>query len=357
MHQKTTDSLGFFNLAKGLGMALILWGHSAGVYTVYAAPEWGLFRGAGSVLGGGIMAMFFLISGFGFYKRSPKKCLSIQKKNLLYPYWITGAAVVATKLLLSVFRQRPFGAHGGEYILTYLLGLNAEGGGVMFDLPVESVSILWFLLALFGGWVIYNAIVQQKNRRIQLLLVLCCVTAGWLLTLIAKVWVFCLPIALVTVGYLAVGVWIRRYNLLECSLPLWSRMLMAAVLAVCSAFGEVNIVRGIWRLGLLDVAGSAVCGFVLLRIYTRIMSRNLHSLPVLGLEAAGFYSMWIVCLHAYEKVIFPWYRLGELFPDAPALCTVLCLLLRSLLIYLMYRVLSCIHGRWKSRKKVKIVIE
>ena len=67
-----TMGLGYFNLARGLGMVLILLGHSMNLYLPpegYRNP--GL--GTGTVIGGGIMAAFFMISGFGFYKRSPKK--------------------------------------------------------------------------------------------------------------------------------------------------------------------------------------------------------------------------------------------------------------------------------------------
>ena len=143
--------LGYFNLARGLGMVLILLGHSMNLYLppeVYRNP--GL--GTGTVIGGGIMAPFFMISGFAFYKRSPKKCFSIQKKLFLYPYIFVAGAVLLTKAGLAVLEKRSFLKHGGELVLTYLFGLNAEGGGKFFGIPIEAVSIFWFILALFGGW-------------------------------------------------------------------------------------------------------------------------------------------------------------------------------------------------------------
>ena len=135
------STLGYFNLAKGFGMVLILLGHS--ITPFYPRPELseGLFSGAGSVLGGGIMAMFFMISGFGFYSRSPKRCLRIQTKTLLLPYCITTAAILITKYLLSLIKNRPFGQNGAELALTYLLGLNAEGGHTLGGIAIESVSI------------------------------------------------------------------------------------------------------------------------------------------------------------------------------------------------------------------------
>ena len=68
------------------------------------------------------MAAFFMISGYGFYKRKPHKCFAIQRKLLLLPYCIVAAAVIISKFLLAVVRQRSFMENGGEFVLTYLLG-------------------------------------------------------------------------------------------------------------------------------------------------------------------------------------------------------------------------------------------
>lgn len=357
--EQLAGSLGYFNLARGLGMVLILWGHSANLFCARQAVDPGPFTGAGSVLGGGVMAMFFLISGYSFFRRSPKKCLAIQTRNLLRPYGATAAAVLLTKLLLAIVERRSFWEHGGEYILTYLLGLNAEGGGTLFGIPVESVSILWFLLALFGGWVLYNGILQLGSEPLQWLLVGGSAVLGWLLSLHARVWPFCLPIMLVAVFFLAVGAQLRRYHLLEGPLPGWSYLLMGAVLLVSMAFGQVDMVNCLWRLGPLDILASCCCGFLLLRLYGRLLRLPWRGLPGTVLETVGFYSLWVVCLHCYEKVIVPWYRLAWLLSDWPLLGTALCLALRCLVMYGLYRLVSFALNQWdrRHRRKPKIRLE
>ncbi|MGM9524912.1 MAG: acyltransferase family protein, partial [Peptococcaceae bacterium] len=264
--QRRSDDLGYFNMARGLGMLAVVAGHSISPFLAPAdsAPE--LFGRAGSVFGGGLMAMFFLISGFGFYRRSSRKCLLIQTKLLLFPYAIVAAAVLLTKLGLAIVERRSFWAHGGEYILTYLLGLNAEGGGRLWGFSVESVSIFWFVLALFGSWVIYNQIVQCRSRTVQWVLVGGCVVGGYLLTLISRIWPFCIPMALLAVGYLAVGALVRKHQLLERKLPVWTYVLVCVPVLLSAAFGEVNIVACVWRLGLIDVASTFCLGFLLLRL-------------------------------------------------------------------------------------------
>ena len=82
-----TLGLGYFNLARGLGMLLIVLGHSMNLYLEpQPTGSGGLFSGAGSVFGGGIMAAFFMISGYGFYKEKPRKCFSMQRTLTLLHY-------------------------------------------------------------------------------------------------------------------------------------------------------------------------------------------------------------------------------------------------------------------------------
>lgn len=359
--QEKSQSLGYFNFARGLGMLAVLAGHSVSPFWQAAGAEQthALFDGAGYVLGGGVMAMFFMISGFGFYRRSTKKCLSIQTKLLLRPYWLVAAAILVTKFLLALVKHRSFWKHGGELLLTYLLGLNAEGGATWGGIPIESISICWFLLALFGGWVIYNGIVQLPQKWLQWTLIAGCTLAGWLLTMVSKIWVFCIPMALLVVGYLAAGAEIRKHQLLERQLPVWCWGLLFLIVLLSAACGEVNIVACLWRRGLLDVAGSFCIGFLLLCLYARVMKRQPGGWLFSRIETVGFQSIWIVCIHAYEKNIVPWYRLSEIFPNAPVLCVLLCFVGRCVVIWLICLACSRVRQIWmrKRKRKAKIVID
>lgn len=352
---KKTMSLGYFNLARGLGMVLILLGHSMNLYLPpeeYRNP--GL--GTGTVIGGGIMAAFFMISGFGFYKRSPKKCFLIQKKLLLYPYIFVAGAVLLTKAGLAVLEKRSFWKHGGELVLTYLFGLNAEGGGKVFGIPIESVSIFWFVLALFGGWLLYNGIMQLHSHKIQICCIAGCVVLSYILTLISKVWPYCLPMALLAVGYLAAGEFVKKYNLLERKIsPKWW-ILIGGSTVISGIFGDVNIVACQWRLGLVDVWGTFCAGFLILRLYALFMKKEKTGKIIGALEEIGFNSISVVCIHAYEKIIFPWYRVAGFFPAQPWIGVGLCFLGRCIVIYLIYKMFFYIKGKINRKKKQKIIL-
>lgn len=353
---KAEESLGYFNLARGVGMILIVAGHSANVFLPVSerVSSWGK---AGSVLGGGLMAMFFMISGFGFYKRSPRKCFSIQKKMLLKPYFFVASAVLGTRLFLAIVKQRSFWTHGGELVLTYVLGLNAEGGGKLFTIPVESISILWFLLALFIGWNLYNAIVQLSSGSMQKVLVMGCVILSYLLTQISKVWFYCLPMGLLAVGYLAAGDYIHKKGLLSKEISIWCRGLLMVFSILQMMFGNINIVACVWKLGLLDVAGTFCIGFLIMRLYAEVMRWKLKGRVVGFLEEIGLKSIWIVCLHAYEKIIFPWYRIRAVFTDHVLLGICLCFLARCAIMYVFYRIILVIRRKWRKQRKTKILIQ
>ena len=343
-------AIGYFNLARGLGMLFIVLGHSVSLFLDFAEPAGaGLFSGAGSVLGGGMMEAFFMISGFGFFTRSFRKCRAIQCRLLLRPYAVTAAAILATRLLLAVIKGRSFFGHSGALVPTYLLGLNAEGGGELLGIPVESVSILWFVLALFGGWMFYNGICRLPWKRLRPWLAAGCVALGWALTLVSRVWPFCLPMALMAAGYLAAGEAVRKRGLLERELTPGQWLALAAVVGISAAFGGVNMVTCTWKLGLADVAGSFAAGFLLLRLYAWFMHRERGGRLLAAVEELGFSSVWIVCLHAYEKVIFPWYRLAEWFAGNPAAGTAVCFACRCGVMYLLYRCILLTRKRWRRR--------
>lgn len=354
------EGLGYFNLARGLGMLIILFGHSLTPFMADVEQTVSLFSGWGTVFGGGILVMFFMISGYGFYKRSPKKCFSIQKKLLLYPYWLVSAAIVITKVALAIIEQRPFKDHGGELILTYLLELNAEGGGELCGIPIESVGVFWFILALFGAWNIYNVIMQLKSEKMQNGLVVGCVILGYLLTLVSKVWPFCIPMTLIAVGCMDIGHRMREKHLLTRKLPVWFWGLMIVIVTVSAACGEVNMLGCVWKLGLVDVAATFCIGFLLLRLYACVMKREWNGKFAGILEEIGFHSIWLFCIHAYEKIIFPWYRVPNAFPNHPLLGIIFCLIGRWVIMYLLYRFAVSVRRIWKKKRKhhkKKVILE
>lgn len=353
--QRKKDSLGYFNLLRGLGLFFIILGHSIAPFlTVQPAGEATVFfQGAGRVLGSSILAMFFMLSGLGFYRRSPKKCLTIQTKLLLKPYAFTAIAFIIGKMILTAIKGSSVLKQGLSLSLTFLLGLNASRGADIFGIRVTTISILWFVIALFGSWVIYNLIMHISRKPLRYLCIAGCMLLSWGLSLISKVWPFALPMMLMAVGCIAAGHEIQVRNLLHAKLPVPAWCGIALVTLVCLMFGYVDIAACTWKLGPIDMIGSLCIGFLLLRLYRRIMELGIQGKLVGLLELLGVNSIRILCLHAFEHAIIPWRDLSKLLPDAPVLCSILCLLGKGITIWALYQ----LTHRLTRKKKKTITLE
>ncbi len=357
MHQTSQNQygLGFFNLFRGAGLLWVIAGHSLALFSTQSSilSDLPVFSHAGRVLGGGIMVMFFMISGFYFFRRSPKKCLTMQARLLLKPYAVTALATVIGRWVYFTAGHRATWRNTASMVLTYALGLNATHGETLLGLPVYTISIFWFVLALFGGWVLFNLIQQIPHKGLRTLCVVLCVIVGWLLTEISKVWILALPMALLAVGYIAAGCEIKQQDWLSRPLPWYVWVAISAFSLLSLAFGDVDIAACVWKMGLLDIVGSFCVGFLMLRLYFRIMQHNFTGRLVRLLERIGVNSVWIICIHAFEKTLLPWKDLAKLLPDLPLLCGILCLLGRCLLIYLIFKLLR----HFGRRKRHRVTLE
>ncbi|MBP5291618.1 MAG: hypothetical protein J6Y90_03250 [Lachnospiraceae bacterium] len=366
---KDVHSMGFFDLAKGLGMIIIILGHSYNMAFntpgVHAAMEGGrniifgkagpLFSGAGSVLGAAVVAMFFMISGYSFFKRKPKKCLSLQAKLLLKPYAVTGAAVVVSKFTISLLRRRSFLEHGAAFITTFLFGTSLDSGGRIFGLPAESISILWFILSLFEAWVAYNLIVRIKAERVRHILVACIVIVGYLMSLAPFAWPYMLPQSMVALGYFHVGHMCKVHKAFERELPQWLPIHAGSIASFCLIFGSVNMAYNYWGLGLVDLAGTFALGFLLLMGYVKKLGPIPDTKVTSLISAVGFSSIWVVCIHGFEMCVFPWYMLIDRLMPHKFLAFLALTILRSALIWGIYK--AIMFARKKLHRKKKVVLQ
>ena len=352
-------SLGFFNMARGLGTLIVIFGHSMALYMV--PPETQiqltLFTGAGRVLGASVMAMFFLISGFYFHPRPVGKCIKTQARLLLKRYYLTAGAIILCRGVLQILRGKSAGSLVGMLTRTYLFGFNAYPATKIFGYDVGTVSLFWYILALFVGWVIYDVICVLTSGKTRWLLAGICVVCGWLLTEISQVWPMSLPTGLIAVGYIAVGAEIRNYRLLEQPMPVLHAIVVTVVALASLAFGYVDIAVCSWKMGLLDVAGTFCVGYLLLRLYTAVFSRRNPAVLARVIENVGLHSIWIFCIHGFEKALIPWEIIGKWFPGHPILCTMLCMSGRIFVIMVLFWLVYRARKRIRRRRRSNIVLE
>lgn len=327
-------TLGYFNFDRGLGILCVILIHTANLFDVIniGLPAGNTpFANAVEVIGAGLMAMFFLESGYGYFRRKPRQCLKNQFTMLIRPYYIAAACVILTKLALAFVEHRPFAEHGGNLVLTHLLVLNHNGGGTLFGFPTETVGIYWFPVTLALGWILLNQIEQRKDTRFRAVMITLCVLIGCGLGMWREQWAFELPVVLCVVGYLAAGAEIRKRKLLERRLPWWVYALMLLPTAVSLAFGQVNFAICRWRLGPVDLLAAGCIGFMLMKFAAWM--KTLGSGRIMSaLETVGFHSFTIILVHGYEGQIMPWYRFEDFFGGRNVLCVLVVFVLRLALI-------------------------
>lgn len=360
MKKKTQKhySLGYFNTARGLAVAFVIIGHSMALFLTQlpAMPTLPIFAGAGRVIGGGIMAALFMISGFYFKRRPMKRCVKVQTRLLLKPYILTSASIVVIKGIKAAVEGRSFRDEGLKLVITHIFGFNAAKNTTFLGVPVGTVSIFWFVLALYAGWIIFNRICHFETKAARVVAVISCVLIGWDLCALSSVWPMALPMALLATGYIAAGYLIRRKRFLDKKPRLLVRILIVEVSLICLAFGNVDIAACVWKLGPLDVMGSFCVGYLLLLLYSKIMDGPAGRAIFKRTDNIGIHSLQILCVHALEKAVIPWQNLSKVFPNQPVLCIALCTLCRFLLIQLIIVTVAKVRRLARRKKRIKIEI-
>lgn len=287
-----TDSLGVFNFARGIGLLLVIYSHSYGYF--YNAQLGGVpLSNIRANIGAGIMAMFFIIAGFGFYPRKTKRCWKTQTKLIIKPYVITAILVVCAKLFLAIIKHRSFAEYGGQLIWAYLLVVNKGWEGKLLGVGVDNIGMFWFFWSLFGGWMILNQICQLKNEKLKRILPYGAMLLGWLLTLISKTWILVLPNMLIVTGLLAIGYELRENEFFEKSKKISYELVLAIPALIMLLLGGVEMNYCIWNLGFLDVIGVSALGILFCQLFVALSQLNLHGMLYDFVSDIGFNTLWI----------------------------------------------------------------
>lgn len=325
-----------FDLFKGVCMILIVFGHTVasmdrtalqnpltiGVMAITYAP---------SVL---FMPAFFIMSGFGFRKRTVKSCLSFLWKTLWKFYlctmaWITilrfGIRAVITSSLEAAFYET-LPVLGG-----YLLGLPdyAEFGKTFF----LGTAPMWYVLALALAWFNLNLIMLKVPQKYWPPVVLAVVVSGWWIGT-QMVDFFCIPQGMIATGYLYLGYVLKKkkyfFHSWESKEKYWAAAGVCLYLAVIIFKGIDEMSPGIWQLGpvsiLLDgyIAVIFLYGFLKLNRFTGTFSNCIRWI--------GRNSLYVVALHAIEIPCVPWYLITDRFSDNLDVACWSILIIRLLLI-------------------------
>ena len=319
---RTVSSIGMFDMLKGAGMLSIILAHTVELYPIQTSGGLSLTAFLPYIYRESLMAAFFIASGYGFRKRSIRKCIEQQLKTLLKPYlWTMGFTCVLHFIIhYRCFHYLP-GTVGESIKVTggFLLGLphTASYAGHEFF----SCGPMWYLLTLLVAWIFLDAILNIFPEQYIPGAVVCCAVLGWGCSLVWEL-PFCLIQGAVAVPYLYLGFLAKKHHLLDQLLsPKQKAGLLAAtaLIAVGAAATLTTdcISMGQWSLGPVSIFLDGAAGLLFIRLFLR-WSR--YRGPVVQfLEAIGRRSLHIFCVHTVELIAIPWYLFAAKFSTRPVL--------------------------------------
>lgn len=176
---RTANSLGMFDLLKGIGMLTIVFAHTGELYPM-GSGSINLLTFCMFAYRESLMAAFYIASGYGFRKRSIGKCIDQQVTTLLKPYIYTG---IATTVFHFLIHYLCYGSlHNATYETGKVLGGFALGlphTAEYFGQTFFSCGPMWYLLSLMIAWILLDLILNIFPEAYTNWAVLGTMLLGW----------------------------------------------------------------------------------------------------------------------------------------------------------------------------------
>ena len=312
--KQNVNTIGMFDLSRGMLMLLVIIGHSVTLFYKYweggGEPSlWMAPLAIGKIFIYGLIPMFFMMSGYGFRKQKMGKCIKARIQYLLKPYVWVMIVVTLLAVLKKILQHESIVEALRYQTVPFLLGLCPGETGVL-GCYVASIGPLWFLVVLGVAWIGLNLIFQLESEAMQIVCIITLAAFSTRLPFYAFM-PFCFVQSLCCIAYLYIGYYIKKNKLMMEKLSKKTLAILVLILVCVAPFGNVEVSQNVWKLGFLDFVASCVAGFLLFKIFiacNRFEGRIANSLRVLGSD-----SLYILCVHTVEYLVFPWERVAEKF--------------------------------------------
>ena len=318
---RTVNTLGMFDLFKGIGMATVILAHTTESYSLSLEGGISAFGFLLFIYREALMSAFYIASGYGFRKRSVGKCIQQQLKGILPPFLYTALATAGLHLFLHhhFFGSWPSAVAESEKVLAgFLLGLPHTSE--YFGVSIFSCGPMWYLLTMAVGWVLLDLLYNAFPERYIPCAVVVTAALGWGTCLVWEL-PFCLSQGMTVVPYLYLGHVAKKRRWFEQPRPRWifpaaaGCMLVSAAGAVLSGRTD-NMSMGEWTLGPVGILVNGVIGLWIVSLFVRMSARFDNPLTRL-FSAIGRRSLHIFCVHTVELIGAPWYLFAAQFAASP----------------------------------------
>ncbi len=310
------NTIGMFDLSKGILMLMVLLGHSITLFLKYWELKdisvWGvvpllLVR----VFSYGLIPMFFIMSGYGFRKQKGARRIRNRTSFLLKAYVLVAVAVISLAVLKAVLQGNSVVSALQYQGFPFLLGI-CPGETEVFGFYTSSIGPLWFLVALLVSWISLNLLFRLESEGIRVVLLVTLVAACTQLPFYAVI-PFCIIQSVCCSGYMYIGYCMKETKIMAQGLSKQAYVILILVFMCALPFGNVEVSQNVWKLGFFDYVVSAIAG-VLFCMWSIHLER-LKGRFAKELRWFGKNSLYILCIHTIEYLVFPWDRVAIKFGE------------------------------------------
>lgn len=261
-----------FDIMKGVGILLVMFGHLFHFYGCYVLPQW-----LDLAIYSFHVPMFFIISGYfsSTFNGDCRKIISKYFKRLVVPYIVTSVIVICYYVGLSWKRN------DWDLLLTIIRAQLTLEQGI-------GINPIWFLLALFWAKVLF--LFMSKYGKFSFVI---CFILSWAASFVEIPLPFMLKQGLTALGFVAAGYWCRNH-----AIPIW----LGIVSILCYVLSQV------FHLRIAPYAGnypfypinffSASGGTLLMYYIAKLLKKS--SLIERQLSLIGCNSMNVLCVHTID---------------------------------------------------------
>ena len=343
--------LGTFNIAKGLGIVLVVLIHSGlCVLTDADLLSGSLIVGALFVFFTyGLMPAFFILGGFGRKAKITAAGILNNLKEMLVPYVVI-AAIIMICNTIKAYLAADYGftdLKKDGISLAVMLIHDKDIKGEFY----RTIGPLWFTTSFAIGSILVSFILKAKGF-LKYVVPIAVTAATWFL--MSKDFAyFCITTGMMAALYMYVGNWIYKEKFfgdnkfVRAAVPVMIPIVILAALANGTSFAvSGNNMGNSFILGLIV---SIAAAYIYIRVGIGLNDTFLSKVKIFG--KIGWYSYHIFFAHALEYMIIPWNKLAEVLPDITALKIIIIFVLRCGVMAAFTAIFVALSRR-KIRRKV-----
>lgn len=280
----------WIDLVRAVGMFMIVMGHTLEAYT---------YSWIARLIFAVHVPVFFILSGYLFREKSMGQVIKNGARNLLLPYLATVVLLMLGTRLAVFFPNIINNVNLHDLAISALYG---SGTTISFFLnkaiTINAIGAIWFLLAMFLGNIIFNALMSytKQHLAIRYVGIILLTVLGFALSAEGIILPWSLNAALASQAFYLAGYEIKYFAMVE--KRGWFYFILGLLLwgiSVQSGFFYLNIAYA--NAPLLAVLGGIGGSFVLMFLAAEITKFAFNFKYV---EYFGQMSLIVLCIHLLD---------------------------------------------------------